>query len=135
MLAYQHAKPQSQKPKVSEIIIPTPFSSAFELVLPMVAHLSHQTGDRWMTWIGADKLDKSSIAEFDLNYSHVRMMHSSSDEETLWMMWDALQNGTSAVVIGSFNLNQSVQQTATHQLEMACKQGSSRALILKHPPH
>lgn len=120
-------------PGVSEIVIPAWEQASFELVLPMLAHLSHQAETRWLTWIGKSGLSKTTIAPHPFAESNLRMISSKSDEETLWMMWEALNNGTSAFVAASFDNPNSVQEKERQLLTNACHNGHSRALIIKCP--
>lgn len=121
------------KPGVSELMIPAWEQASFELLLPMLSHLSHQAEDRWLTWIGKPCLSKDIAQAHQLNRSNVRMINSQSDQETLWLMWDALNNGTSAFVVASFQSTQSVTHKERSLLEAACNSGHARALVVKFP--
>lgn len=121
------------KPGVSELIIPAREEASFELLLPMLAHLSYQTENRWLTWIGSSSLTKSELIQHQLNANSVRVIQSANDAETLWMMWDALNNGTSAFVVSSFTDSSTVTRKEIQQLENACTNGHSRALVVKMP--
>lgn len=134
MLAQEQTRSISQ-PGVSEILIPAWEQTSIDLVLPMLAHLSHQAGNRWLTWISPTGLSKAKVEEFEFNTGNVRLIHSHNDAETLWAMWDALSLGTSAFVVGSFFDGQSVQQNERQQLENACLNGDARGLVLKLPTH
>lgn len=120
-------------PGVSELLIPSWEQDSLDLVLPMLAHLSHQTSDRWLTWLGQTGISKQDISTHSFDANKLRTIRSQSDEETLWMMWDALNNGTSAFVVAIFNDASSVSQKEIEQLEQACFSGNTRALVIKCP--
>lgn len=124
----QSSPSQFARPGLSEIILP---HESNELILPMLAHLSHQADDRWLTWVSAAKLPKNVYENYGFNLNNVRTINSSSDESTLWLMWEALSNSTSAFVVGTFHHGSSVGNREIQQLENACHTGQSRALILK----
>lgn len=128
-----HAQTALLKPGVSELVIPNWEQASFELLLPMLAHLSHQAGQRWLTWIGKNGLSKPSISHHPFAESNLRMIQSANDEETLWMMWDTLNNGTSAFVVATIDNPTSVQEKERQLLDKACQHGHSRALIIKFP--
>lgn len=119
------------KAGISELILPSWEQASFELLLPMVSHLSHQAGERWLTWLGKTNLSKGIGLKHELNRKNIRTIASANDEETLWMTWDALNNGTSAFVVASFELSSTVTQKERAQLEQACANGQCRALIIK----
>ncbi|WP_096086473.1 hypothetical protein [Agaribacterium haliotis] len=132
MLAQQHSA--LAVPGVSEVIVPTWEHASLELVLPMLAHLSHQAGERWLTWIAPDLPPKSELDKYGFNPRTLRFIRSSGDEQSLWMMWDALNNGTSAFVVSSFAKSYGLVQTKERKhLQQACSQGNSRALVLTLP--
>lgn len=121
------------KPGVSELMIPAWEQASLELLLPMLSHLSHQADDRWLTWIGQPCLSKQIAKMHQLNRSNVRMINSQNDEETLWLMWDALNNGTSAFVVATFESPTCVTHKERKLLEKACFSGNARALVVKFP--
>ncbi len=132
MFAENHQYQTINQPGVSEIILPETRNSSLELVLPMLAHLSHKAGSRWMSWIGTNNLSKSTFDEYQFENANVRLIRSQSNEETLWMMWDALNHGTSSFVVGEFQSGIKLQRNEVKQLEQACYSGNCRALILKY---
>ena len=118
-------------PGVTEIVLPGSEQHSSELVLPMLAHLSHQAADRWFTLVGPERLPKDVCERYGFNLLNVRSLASQQDESTLWMVWDALNNGTSAFVVASLQHSSSVKNRERALLEQACLTGQSRALLLK----
>lgn len=136
MLAQHLPEPQenrgcARQPGVSEIVMPAGGQETGELILPMLAHLSQQSKDRWLTWISPDVLPKQLYRSYGFSLKNVRTIHSSNDEQSLWIMWDALNNGTSDYVVAGFNQSASVTKRERRLLETACQNGNARALILK----
>jgi len=131
-LPFRSQTQQITHPGVSEIIIPEAHGASLDLVMPMLAHLSHKAGARWMSWIGESNVPQTAFDEYQFERGNVRLIHSHNDEESLWMLWDALNNGTSAFVVASFTSSKYVQKNEIAKLEQACYQGNSRALVLKH---
>ncbi len=134
MLAARHLQTAAAPAKISELVIPGKNSGALGLLMPMLAHLSQTTEGRWLTWIGNGLyFDRNDLLAHSGNTTNLRIIHSRSDEETLWLMWESLHNGTSTHVVGNFEASQSVLEGERAKLEQACQQGNSRALIIKHP--
>ncbi len=129
----EQTSPRRGKPGVSEIILPAQEQNTNELILPMLAHLSHQAEDRWLTWVCQDRLPKDLFESYGFNLQNVRIICSPSDHQTLWVMWEALNNSTSAFVVANFNHDTSVKNRERVLLENACMNGNSRALVLKYP--
>lgn len=122
-------------PGVSEIVIPSFGEISLELILPMVAHLSRQSDERWLTWIGETQLSKTKSVHHQFSADCTRTISSRSDEETLWLMWEAANNGTSAFVVATLNNPSTVMTKQRALLEQACNKGKSRILILKPAHH
>lgn len=131
--ANNHTRTKLLNPGVSELMIPAWEQASLELLLPMLSHLSHQADNRWLTWIGKPCLSKQIAKTHQVNRSNVRMINSQNDEETLWLMWDALNNGTSAFVVATFEASNCVSYKERTLLEQACFSGNARALVVKFP--
>ena len=131
MIALKHTQTLQQNSGISEIIMPQRQNDSLELLLPMLAHLSRQTDERWMTWIAAPQLSKALVTHYGFNLNKVRLMHSQSDEESLWLSWEALNNGTSAYVVTHLQQAHTFHAKERGQLEVAANYGYSRGLIIK----
>lgn len=114
---------------ITEIILPTiadPHGG--DLVLPMIAHLSQSTENRWFTWIGPEPLSREKARRYQLKEGTLRFIHAPNDRETLWMFWEALSNGNSATVVAMLDF---IDERNRRLLESASKQGGSLGIILR----
>ncbi|WP_370978498.1 hypothetical protein [Agaribacterium sp. ZY112] len=132
MLARQHS--QLSEPGLSELIVPAWQETTAELTMPMLAHLSHQSGNRWLTWIGSKLPSKTELDAYGFNQRTLRLMRSKDDAENLWMMWETLNTGTSAFVVAFFDdKNCRIHRQERSHLEQACYSGNARALLIQQP--
>lgn len=118
---------------VSEIIVPAWESASFELLLPMLSHLSRNASDRWLTLVGGQRLSKSMLAQYQFCAANIRHIPSASDKDSLWLTWESLNNGTSSFVVTNLQDPSSVKQDERCLLKSAAENGNSRCLLLKFP--
>ncbi len=123
----------SQHAGITEIVLSGDTHDKNEIVMPMLAHLSKQTQDRWFTWImpkeGSARVPKNVLQHYGFDLSKVRIIYSSNRQETLWILWDALQNGNSDTVVASPEV---IGEKDVGKLEHAAFAGNTRGLLLRH---
>lgn len=113
---------------LTEILLSNFNDSNLDMVLPMLAHLSRNTAkDKWFTWIAPEPLSKAMLELYGFNLNNIRLIHTRSDEETLWVLWEALSNGKSDTVVATCD---SVSKKQFHELNSAAVNGQARGLIL-----
>jgi cell division inhibitor SulA len=119
---------------VTEVVLPGDIESRkseaqLTMVLPMLAHLSHQAKDRWFSWIAPKGISKQILNDYGFDLSKVRLIHTRSEEETLWVLWQALAEGNSEAVVASPGR---LTDKAFNSLEQAASYGNSQGLLIRY---
>ena len=125
---YQSADDVANKPDISEIILSCSQDNPYKLVLPMLAHLSHQCGDRWFTWITQSKLELHQLESYAFERAKIRVVRAKNDNEARWVLWEALRNGNSSTVVADL---ESLTKEERKHIENATITGNSNAIILR----
>lgn len=123
-------QPQSVPTKafgVTELVLTSESSDQLHLLLPMLAYLSHNSGDRWITWVSPKYLSRDLLLAYGVNINCIRLIHSQ-DENPLWLIWEALASGTSNTVIASPGR---LNEKELLQLEVAATKGECQGLLLR----
>jgi cell division inhibitor SulA len=123
-------QPQSVPTKafgVTELVLTSESPEQLHLLLPMLAYLSHNSGDRWITWISPKHLNRDLLAAYGVNTQCIRLIHCQ-DENPLWLIWEALASGTSNTVIASPGR---LNEKELMQLEVAATKGECQGLLLR----
>ena len=116
--------------KLTEIILSCQQFNAIDAVLPMLAYLSHQSTERWLTWIAppAD-INRELLIAFGFNLERIRLIHPASQHDASWLFWNALKQGNSATVVISGN---KLNEKELLACEQAAAMGDARALVLRY---
>jgi cell division inhibitor SulA len=113
---------------ITEIVLPAA-DDALSLVLPMLAYLSRSCGDRWLTWIAPKGVHRDMLVSYGFDVSKLRLVHVKSQEETLWVLWDALVAGNSQTVVASPGR---LADRVVKALELAALRGGSQGLLIRY---
>jgi len=113
---------------VTELVLTKQSPDQRMLLLPMIAHLSQQA-DRWITWIAPGPIERQQLESYGIDTLKLRIINSQSEETNTWMLWDALNNGTSHTVIGTVS---KLNDQAITQLEEAAQNGNAKALLVRY---
>ncbi|WP_439134166.1 cell division inhibitor SulA [Pseudomaricurvus sp.] len=113
---------------ITELVLTQHSPDAQMLLLPMLAHLS-RNAERWITWITDAPVNRDELASYGVDTDKVRIIRSQSDESTRWILWEALNTGTSHTVIATLN---ELNENSFHHLETAAQAGESRALLIRY---
>ena len=122
---------------ITEIILPHQHSEGFnfdstEIIMPMLAHLSHNPQNRWLTWIRSKKdfnfrIDKSTLNDFGFDLNKLRIVYCQDNQDSLRIMRKALANGNSDTVVASPEI---VRHNDLLSLEKAAALGATRGVLL-----
>lgn len=112
---------------LTELVL-TDFGSSIDMVMPMLASVSHKCGEKWLTWLGKASLQKELVERFNLNKNHLRTIQIHHEDEILWCLWECLANGTSNTVVACIN---DLKEADRKMLEKACALGNTNAIILR----
>lgn len=118
----------ASKPDVSEIILSSSQDDPYKLVLPMLAHLSHQCENRWFTWVTQSKLALEKLENYAFQRSHIRIIRANSDDYAQKILKEALRNGNSSTVVADLK-NLSAEERL--HIENAGVSGKCNTIILR----
>ncbi|WP_086931494.1 cell division inhibitor SulA [Agarilytica rhodophyticola] len=113
---------------ITEVVLPGNDIESHAMVLPMIAYLSHQNQDKWLTWIAPQNISKAILKQYDFANHNIRLIHPHDHEEGLRIFCNALVNGNSNTVIGSLDFF-TEKDRAT--LELASRHGHTRGIVLR----
>ncbi|MAZ89768.1 MAG: hypothetical protein CL693_19200 [Cellvibrionaceae bacterium] len=121
-------KPQKASSDITELVLTKHSPDAKQLLLPMLAHLS-QDSERWITWICDHKVDRNKLADYGVDTDKIRIIYSNQPEDTHWILWEALNAGTSHTVIAAPG---DLNDEAMRHFENAAQLGNSRGLFIRY---
>ena len=111
---------------ITEIVLA--HANSLSLVLPSLAFLSHQSNDRWLTWLPPAGITKSLLQQYGFEFSRTRFVYPKNDEHAFWLFWQALAEGNSHMVVGTPGC---LGETQLARLEHAAIVGNCSGLILR----
>ena len=83
---------------IAQVVFPDRINS-LPVVLPMIASLTHQTSDRWVTWITHRQPSKDMLEAYGANLTRLRIVHVNQGDDIRWIAWQALAQCNSHTVI------------------------------------
>lgn len=113
---------------ITELILAQGCPSAFSMIMPMIAFLSHSQPDRWITWVAPSFLSRDVLEAYGVNTQCLRMVHVNDDANALWVTWEALTAGNSHTVIASPGR---LTDKELKLLEQASAQGQCQGILLR----
>lgn len=113
---------------VTELVLTSDSPEQFALLMPMIAHLSNNAQDRWITWIAPHNISRELLDSYGVNTRNIRVIHCNDHLSPLWVTWEALAAGNSHTVISSPG---KLTDKELHQLEIAAMQGECHGLLLR----
>lgn len=113
---------------LTELVLTQHSPDANLLLLPMLAHLSKDC-NRWITWISDTRIDRQLLEQFGVDTKKIRLIHSDCTESTRWILWEALNGGTSHTVIATPGI---ISESELAHLETAAQAGKSRGLLIHY---
>ncbi len=113
---------------LAEVIVPS-VNDSQSIVLPIVASLSQQTSERWLTWITHHTPSKAILSMFSANFTHLRIVHIKKNSDARWVIWQALAQGNSHTVIAE---QSHWEDSDKMDMEKAARIGDSKAVFITH---
>lgn len=114
---------------VSEVILADGFGGHNTILLTILAHLTNQTNERWVTWIGPQVFHRKTLENAGINLGKLRVIHCNESSDNLWLFWEALANGKSDTVIAAPG---QLSESELQKLSQAANQGKTQGLIVRH---
>lgn len=113
---------------VTELILADDSLQQLGLILPMIAFLSHQQSQRWITWITPHPISRQRLESYGVNTRILRFIQADDGEQARWVTWEAMAAGTSHAVIASPG---KLGDKELSQLEQAAYRGDCQGLLLR----
>lgn len=122
--------PAAQPPVsgVTELVLTSDSPEQIALLLPMIAYLSNNCCDRWITWIAPHNISRELLESYGINTAYIRVIHCQNPQTLLWITWEALSAGNSHTVISSPG---KLTDKELMHLELAAKTGKCQGLLLR----
>ena len=130
---HQRSLPFPQPPEspvtsgVTELVIPG--GDHQSVLLPMLRFLSEQNQQQWLTLISRNGQEQRWLKTQGVNPNTLRVIQGSSQNDILWMTWEALTNGTSHTVVAELGPQ---PQDVMKELERAAEQGCCRLILVRN---
>lgn len=113
---------------ITELVLTEHSPDAQLLLLPMLAHLS-RNHERWVTWISPTAIDRTTLDAYGVDMNRLRIIRCEDEESTRWILWEALNTGTSHTVIATPG---ELNDSGFAHLEEAAHASNSRALLIRY---
>lgn len=113
--------------RITEVLIPEGQNSN-AIVMPLVASLSCQKNEGWLTWITHRKPSKQQLELLGVNVDKLRIVHIKENTDSRWMLWEALNKGNSHTVIADSAMLDAEDIIA---LEEAAEKGGCLGISIK----
>ena len=113
---------------VTELVLTSDAPEQAALLLPMIAYLSQNCGDRWITWVAPHNITRQILDNFGVDTRYLRLIHCKDAQQALWIIWEALNAGNSHTVIASPG---KLSDKELVQLEVAAQNGECQGLLLR----
>ena len=113
---------------LTELVLTQGARHSWNMIMPMIAHLSRQQDGRWLTWITREPLPSELLQRFGVDTTRLRLVHCKEDDKQLWVSWDALALGNSHTVIASPG---KLGKRELGQLERAAVLGGCQGVLLR----
>ncbi len=125
-LAHHSHQPDSSS-GICELVLTERSPDMSLLLLPMLGYIS-RSASRWITWIGEGLPDRATLQQYGVDVKKLRVLTIKQAEDNRWILWEALQSGTSHTVIA---VNQALTEHELSILEQAAQSSGSQALLIK----
>lgn len=125
----QHAFAFGDSPaRIVEFVFPGEPRQQLSLVLPLIAHLSHQDAGRWLTCIGPVFLGKQDCQQLQLNWRRLLQVLPNQRVDTLELCERALAAGRSHTVVCLCEEAPTAEMLV--RLERAAAQGGCQGIMI-----
>jgi cell division inhibitor SulA len=113
---------------ITELVLTQNAPDQFQLLLPMVAHLSRSCPDRWLTWVNPGPIDRHELERYGVDTTRVRLIHTHKPQDVRWIAWEALTKGNSHTVIAAPG---KLTKREVQLLESAAQRGECQGVLLR----
>lgn len=116
--------PQSN---ITELVISKFCSNLEQMLLPMLSFQTRSSGDRWVTWVSDDTIDKNVLLNYGVYLDHLRMIYPKNQTDLFSLTLKALSTGNSQCVVSIFD---SISEQQREELNRAAKEGNCTGILV-----
>ena len=118
---------------LTELILSANETQQAQLLLPMLAELTRQSQDQWITFVALDGfceqlLNAEQLKTLGAEHHKIRVVRARNSADARWITWEALKLGNSHTVIACPGKLTALELS---QLESAARAGNSQGLLLR----
>lgn len=113
---------------ITELVLTKHSPDQAMVLLPMIAHLTRNS-DRWTTWIVDHRFNKDQLHAFGIDTRKLQILYAPAGEDSRWIIWEALNSGTSECVIGTPG---TLSEQELQHMESAAHNGDCRGLMISY---
>lgn len=114
---------------ITQLVISKYCANLDQLLLPMIARQTQLAGNRWVSWVSDEVIDKNVLLDYGVNLKKLRIIYPNNTSDLHAVTEKALVAGTSHCVVAIFD-GFSDQQLA--QLTQAANTGNCSGLLVTH---
>jgi len=112
---------------ITELLVSKYCPDYLQLLLPMLGHQTQVSGERWITWISTQKMDKTQLQNFGVDIKKVRFVYPKSHQVIFDLVAQALVTGNSHCVVA---VNENFLTEQLYLLNEAAKQGNTMGILV-----
>ena len=113
---------------ITELVLTKHSPDQAMVLLPMISHLT-RSSDRWVTWVVDQRVSKKQLQAYGVDTRKLQMLYAPNGEDSRWVIWEALNTGTSECVIGTPG---SLGEQELQYMENAAQNGKCRGLMVNY---
>ncbi len=128
---YEHSVASSapaSSSSITELVLTKHSPDQAMVLLPMISHLT-RSSDRWVTWVVDQRVSKKQLQAYGVDTRKLQMLYAPNGEDSRWVIWEALNTGTSECVIGTPG---SLGEQELQYMESAAQNGKCRGLMVNY---
>lgn len=120
-------KTPASESNITELVISKFCSNLEQMLLPMLSFQTVSSGDRWVTWVSRNTIDKNLLLDFGVQLDHLRLIYPKTQTDSFSLTLKALSTGNSQCVVSIFD---SINEQQRVELNKAAQIGNSTGLIV-----
>lgn len=114
---------------ITQLVISKYCSNLDQLLLPMIARQTQLAGNRWVSWISDEVIDKNVLLDYGVNLKNLRIIYPNNTSDLYSVTEKALITGTSHCVVAIFD---GFNDQQLEQLTQAANTGNCSGLLVTH---
>ena len=120
----------SMPQSITELVVDRHNPASVELLLPMLAHLSRTSENRWITWVTTAHTQgcpsRQLLKDYGIDSQRLRIIHADNATHQRWITWEVMMAGNSQAVIASLGV---LSRHDRAYFNRAAERGQCQALL------